>query len=189
MKTLRHVMAVPAFFCALGVFSSCEDKCEDTMFQIKELSISPRTRTEGSTILNPWRTNDELPYTRLMLVLQMTKPVLVFFTLNSECPAVWKNENPAVDLKLVSDGDYNENYPAGSDLSEIVYFSADQTNFISKNQFLGNYVNQSDLTTAYLIFKEAPDQNVVHKLSMKVETGDGKSIESSTISILLKTAD
>lgn len=189
MKTLRHVMAVPAFFCALGVFSSCEDKCEDTMFQIKELSISPRTRTEGSTILNPWRTNDELPYNRLMLVLQMPKPVLVFFTLNSECPAVWKNENPAVDLKLVSDRDYNENYPAGTDLSEILSFSVDQTNFISKTQFLGNYVNQSDVTTAYLILKEAPDQSIVHKLTMKAETADGKSIDSSTISVLLKSLD
>lgn len=189
MKTLRQVLAVIAICSTLGVFSSCEDKCKDTMFQIKELSISPRTRTEGSTTLSPWRTNDELPYNRLMLVLQMPKPVLVFFTLTSECPVVWKNENPAVDLKLVSDKDYNENYPAGSDLSEMVSFSTDQTNFISKNQFLGNYVNQSDLTTAYLIFKEAPHQNIVHKLSMKVQTADGKSIESSTISILLKTAD
>jgi hypothetical protein len=188
MKTLRQVMAVLAIFCTLGVFSSCEDKCENTMFQIKELSISPRTRTEGATSLTPWRTNDELPYNRLILVLQMPKPVLVFFTLSSECPVVWKNENPVADLRLVSDRDYNENYPAGSDLLEVVSFSADQTNFISKTQFLGNYVNQSDLTTAYLILKESPAQSIVHKLSLKAQTADGKSIESSIISILLKPA-
>jgi len=189
MKNLRQVMVVSAIFCALGVFSSCENKCEDTMFQIKELSISPRTRTEGSTSLTPWRTNDQLPYDRLMLVLQMPKPVLVFFTLNSECPAVWKSENPVVDLKLVSDKDFNENYPAGSDLSDIVSFSADQTKFISKNQFLGSYINQSDITTAFLILTEAPDESIVHKLIIKAQTADGKSIDSPTISILLKPRD
>lgn len=189
MKTLRQVMVVPAIFCVLGLISSCDNKCEDTMFQIKELSISPRTMTEGSTSLTPWRTNDQLPYNRLMLILQMPKPVLVFFTLNSECPAVWKNENRITELKLVSDQDYNEAYPAGSDLSEIVSFSIDQTNFIPKNQFLGNYVNQSDLTTAYLILEEAPVESLTHKLKLIAETADGKSIESSLISILLKPTD
>ena len=158
---------VSAIFCIVGLICSCDNKCEDTMFQIKELSISPRTMTEGSSALTPWRTNDELPYNRLMLVLQMPKPVLVFFTLNSECPAVWKHENRITELKLVSDQDFNENYPAGSDLSEIVSFSIDQTNFIPKSQFLGNYVNQSDITTAYLILKEAPAESFIHKLKLK----------------------
>ncbi|WP_194976969.1 hypothetical protein [Aquiflexum lacus] len=186
MKTLQQVMVFSAIFCALGIFSSCEDKCEDTMFQIKELSMSPRTKSESSTSLTPWRISDELPYNRLMFIMQMPKPVSVFFTLNADCPAVWKNENRITDLKLVSDRDYNEEYPAGSDLLEIASFSVDQINSISKSQFLGNYVNQSEITTAYLTFNEAPLENAVHKLRLDAQTSDEKSIESAWINILLK---
>lgn len=186
MKTLQQVMVVSAIFCSLIAFSSCENKCKETMFQIKELSISPRTRTEGSTSLTLWRTNDALPYNRLTFIMQMPKPVLVFFTLNSECPAVWKNENRVTGLKLVSDQDYSEEYPAGSDLLEIVTFSIDQNNEISKNQFLGSYVNQSDITTAYFNFTNAPAESLVHKLTLEALTADGKSIEANAGSILLK---
>jgi hypothetical protein len=186
MKTLQQVMVVSAIVCTLALFSSCDDKCEDTMYQIKELSMSPRTKSEGSTSLAPWRINDELPYNRLIFIIQLPKPVSVFFTLNSECPAVWKNENRVTDLKLVSDQDYSEEYPAGSDLLEIASFSLDQSNFISKSQFLGNYVNQSEITTAYLTFNEAPFETAVHKLRLEAQTADDKSIESAWISIILK---
>ncbi|WP_373522103.1 hypothetical protein [Aquiflexum sp.] len=186
MKTLHQVMVFSAIFCFLGLFSSCEDKCEDTMFQIKELSISPRTRTEGSTLLTSWRTNDALPYNRLTFLMQMPKPVLVFFTLNSECPAVWKNENRVTDLKLVSDQDYNEEYPAGSDLLKIVSFSVDQNSFVTKNQFISNYVNQSDIATAYFNFTVAPTESHVHQLRLEAQTADDKSIEANALTILLK---
>lgn len=119
----------------------------------------------------------------------MPKPVLVFFTLNSECPVVWKNENRVIDLKLVSDMDYSQEYPAGSDLLDIASFTVDQNSYIPKSQFLGNYVNQSEVTTAYLIFKEAPSESLVHKLTLEAQTADGKSIESATVSILLKPVE
>lgn len=186
MKKLQQYLVVSLLLSSFSIYSSCEDKCEETKFEIKEISIKSRTRLEGETAITPWITANQLPYNRLMLELTLPKPVLVFFTLNATCPAVWINNNQVRSIKLLSNQNYNEEFPAGSDLLEMASFTTDNKIFFSKEQFLRDYVNKSEITTAFFYLKEAPVDNLSHTLKFVAELADGKLIESSGINVLLK---
>lgn len=189
MKNLQQCLVVSFMLFSALIQISCEDKCEETKYEIKEISLKPKTRTEGETLLSPWVSANQLPYNRLMLEVSFPKPVLVFFTLNATCPAVWVNSNQVSEIKLISNQDYNENFPAGSDLLEIASFSVDNKAYIGRNQFLRDYINKSELTTAYFYLQESPVDNLNHTLKFVAELKDGKSIESPGINVLVKSEE
>ncbi|SMD42028.1 protein of unknown function [Aquiflexum balticum DSM 16537] len=189
MKNLQQYLVVSIILFSSLIQSSCEDKCEETKYEIKEISLKPKTRSAGETLLSPWISANQLPYNRLMFELSFPKPVLVFFTLNATCPVVWTNNNRVSDIKLLSNQDYNENFPAGSDLLEIASFTVDNKFFFEKDLFLKDYINKSELTTAYFYLNESPVDNLNHTLRFVAELADGNSIETSGINVLLKSEE
>jgi len=189
MKNLQQSLVVSFIIFSCLIQSSCEEKCEETKYEIKEISLKPKTRSESETSLSPWISANQLPYDRLMLELSFPKPVLVFFTLNATCPAVWTNNNQVRDIKLLSNQEYNENFPAGSDLLEIATFTVNNVGFFEKDVFLKDFINKSELTTAYFYLNESPMDNVNHTFKFFAELADGKSIESSGINVLLKSEE
>lgn len=189
MKNLQQYLVVSLILFSFLIQSSCEEKCEETKYEIKEISFKPKTRSEGETSLSPWISANQLPYNRLMLELSFPKPVLVFFTQNATCPAVWTNNNQVRDIKLLSNQDYNENFPAGSDLLEIATFTVNNVGFFEGSLFLRDFINKSELTTAYFYLNESPVDNLNHTLKFVAELADGKSIESPGINVLLKSEE
>jgi hypothetical protein len=189
MKNLQQYLVVSIMLFSSLIQSSCENKCEETKYEIKEISLKPKTRTEGETLLSPWISANQLAYNRLMFELSLPKAVLVFFTLNATCPVVWTNNNRVSEIKLLSNQDYNENFPAGSDLLEIASFTVDNRVFLEKELFLKEYINKSDLTTAYFYLKESPADNLNHTLRFVAELTDGKTIESPGINVLVKSEE
>lgn len=161
--------------------TSCETPCKDTLFELTELSMVPRTIDgSGNSI---WYNDDALPIDRLTINIKMTKPVQVLFNPSPECPVVFKNSNPVTMFQLVSNEDFNDNFPAGTDLFELTTFS-DLTQTYTKEEFVDNFVNESNFGTFYFTFTESPQIAEMHSLKIIARFQDGSTIQSSIIPVL-----
>jgi hypothetical protein len=166
----------------LGIGSGCESDCKETLFELTELSMVPRTISgSGNSI---WYNDDALPFDRLTVNIKMVKPVQVLFNPSPECPLVYKNSNPVTTFQLVSNEDFNDAYPSGSDLFELVSFS-DLTKTYTKEEFVDNFVNESNFGTFYFTFNESPEIAEMHSLKIIARFQDGTTKQSSIIPVLL----
>lgn len=164
------------------LFSACESKCKDTLFELTEVSMVPRTISgSGNSI---WYNDDALPIDRLTINIRMVKPVQVLFNPSPECPVVYKNSNPVTEFLLVSNEDFNEDFSAGTDLFELGEFT-DLTQTYTKKEFVDNFVNFSNFGTFYFKFTERPDVAEMHSLKIRARFQDGSTIQSSIIPVLL----
>lgn len=166
----------------LLLVSSCKTTCKDTLYELKELSMVPRTsQGSGNSI---WYNDDALPIDRLIVNIKMVKPVQVLFNPSPDCPVVYKNTNPVTSFELISNEDFNDNYPAGSDLFELTAFT-DLTQSYTKEEFVDNFVNESNFGTFYFTFTESPEIAEMHSLKIRARFQDGSTIQSSIIPVLL----
>jgi hypothetical protein len=164
------------------LFFSCESKCKDTLFELKELSMVPRTVSgSGNSI---WYNDDALPIDRLIVNIKMQKPVQVLFNPSPDCPTVYQNSNPVTVFELVSNVDFNEDHPAGTDLFELASFT-DLTRAYTKKEFVDNFVNQSNLGSFYFTFTEKPELSEMHSLKIIARFQDGSTLQSSVIPVIL----
>lgn len=167
---------------SLLLITSCETTCKDTLFELEELSMVPRTIDGAGNSI--WYNDDALPIDRLIVNIRMVKPVQVLFNPSPECPLVYKNRNPVTSFQLVSNEDFNDAYPAGSDLFEVVSFS-DLTKTYTKEEFVDNFVNESNFGTFYFTFTESPEVSEMHSLKIIARFQDGSTKQSSIIPVLL----
>jgi hypothetical protein len=164
------------------LFTACESKCKDTLFELTEVSMVPRTISgSGNSI---WYNDDALPIERLTINIKMVKPIQVLFNPSPECPVVYQNSNPVTEFKLVSNEPFNDDYPAGSDLFELGEFT-DLIKTFTKKEFVDNFVNLSNFGTFYFKFTESPDGSEMHSLKIMARFQDGSTIQSSIIPVLL----
>ncbi|MCH6235381.1 hypothetical protein [Cognataquiflexum rubidum] len=167
---------------SLLLVSSCETTCKDTLYELTEVSMVPRTSAgSGNSI---WYNDDALPIDRLIVNIKMVKPVQVLFNPSPDCPVVYKNNNPVISFELISNEDFNVDYPAGKDLFEIATFS-NLTQSFAKKEFVDNYVNESNFGTFYFTFTESPEIAEMHSLKIRARFQDGSTIQSSIIPVLL----
>jgi hypothetical protein len=164
------------------LFTACESKCKDTLFELTEVSMVPRTISGTGNSL--WYNDDALPIERLTVNIKMVKPVQVLFNPSPECPVVHKNSNPVTEFKLVSNEDFIDDFPAGTDLFDLVEFT-DLKQTYTKREFVDNFVNLSNLGSFYFKFTERPDAAEMHSLKIIARFQDGSTIQSSIIPVLL----
>lgn len=164
------------------LFTACESACKNTLFEFTEVSMVPRTITASGNSI--WYNDDALPIDRLTINIRMVKPVQVLFNPSPDCPVVYKNSNPVTEFKLVSNEDFNVDFPAGKDLFELTTFT-DLTKSYTKEEFVDNFVNESNFGTFYFAFTESPDLSEMHSLKIISRFQDGSTIQSSIIPVLL----
>jgi len=166
----------------LFLATACKSNCKDTLFELTEVSMVPRTsQGSGNSI---WFNDDALPIDRLIVNIKMVKPVQVLFNPSPDCPVVYKNNNPVTSFQLVSNEGFNDNYPAGKDLFELTTFS-DLTQSYTKDEFVDNFLNQSNFGTFYFSFTERPEFSEMHSLKIIARFQDGSTLQSSIIPVLL----
>jgi hypothetical protein len=176
-------------FFSLVIFTlffhtACEENCKETLFELNEIEALPRTLDAASTGNALWLNSAGLSIDRLIVKLEFTKPVQVFFTANPDCPVVYENNNPVSELSLLSNQDFDAEHPAGTDLSEIIAFT-DLKAYMSKEVFIEEILNQTNISSHYFTFSRRPTEAKLHSLVMELRLADGKEIKTPPILVNL----
>lgn len=164
--------------------TACEENCKETLFELNEIEAFPRTldaERKGNVL---WLNSAGLSIDQLLVKLEFTKPVQVYFTPNPDCPIVYKNNNPVTELSLISSEDFDDEYPAGTDLSKIISFT-DLKVSLTKDVFLKEVLNSSNTNIYYFTFSKHPAEPKMHSLVLQLRLADGKLIKAPAISVYL----
>jgi hypothetical protein len=169
------------------LFSSCTiSKCSDTLYDVTAVNLVPRTWSLGSNGNEPWDNSAGLTVNRLLVRIDMTKFFKSVPDPGSDCLPKFKIDNKATSIKLFSNQSFNSAIPGGQDLFSICAFTFDPGNFISREDFLASYFNESNFSSFYFVFNQNPQLEATHTLRMVVDFEDGSKLESSPIEVLLK---
>lgn len=171
---------------AIIFFSSCQKNCENSLFDMNGIGLTPRTVNPGTSEDNPWDNQAGLPSTRLGLRLNMQKTMLNNPNPDSGCYPKYIINNKAKSMKMFSNQPFNSGYQPGSDLLEISVFSSDIANFITREDFLASYFNESNFSSFFILFNMRPEIEATHLLQIVVEYEDGTSMQTEFVEVLLK---
>jgi hypothetical protein len=175
--------------CFLPFLISCGEKtCEDVFYEVQGLELIPRKADQPTLGHAAWRNEDQLAFSSLRLKLQMFKPILSGGgdAMTKECRPNFINTNPGLEVTLISNKDYNAQYPAGSNLIPLIGFTLFDTKRISENQFLESQFNKTSWNYYYLEFKNAPAKKDLHTLVLKVSLSNGTELRSPATDVLLR---
>jgi hypothetical protein len=164
--------------------TACEENCKETLFELKEIQAMPRTLDASRSGNALWLNSAGLSVDRLLVKLELTKPVQVFFTPNPACPIVYENSNPVSELTLLSSEDFDQEHPAGTDLSDIIAFT-DLKAYMSKDAFVEEILNGSNIGSYYFTFSKRPMETKMHSLVLEARLSDGKVIKTPAILVNL----
>lgn len=174
-------------------FTSCTEDCRDGQFDIQSVAIEARRWFPGEGIdeTEPWDNEDELPIVVLKVEMTMEKVFSVLPDFEGNCFPKYLNGNKVVDVKIFSNQSFNNLGPQ-QDLSGITLFSPIASTqlgqFLSKEEWLDIYVNESNFSRSYFVFNENPELEAFHKIKMRFEFEDGSALETNEIEVLLKRA-
>lgn len=168
------------------LFSSCQKECEDTIFEMNSIGLTPRTVNSGTGENTAWSNEDSLPSVRLGLRLDMQKTLLNNPSLESGCFPKYKINNKAKSIKMFSNQPFNSGYQPGSDLLSISVFTSDIENFITREDFLESFFNGSNFSSYFILFNLRPEIEATHLLRIVVDYEDGTSMETDFIEVFLK---
>lgn len=172
---------------AVGFMSltSCSKNCENTLYEINSIGLTPRTINLSTGQDLPWSNEAGLTSTNLALRLDMPKTVLNPRSLDSDCIPKYRNKNKAKSIKMFSNQAFNIISP-GEDLLEVCVFTGDGLNFIEKEDFLQSYLNESNFPSFFILFNFRATVEATHLLRVVVEFEDGTTKESEFVEVLLK---
>lgn len=168
------------------LFSSCQKECEDTIFEMNSIALTPRTVNSGTGENTAWSNEDSLSSIRLGLRLDMQKTILNNPSLESGCFPKYNINNKAKSIKMFSNQPFNSGFQPGSDLLSICVFTSDIENFITREDFLDSFFNGSNFSSYFILFNLRPEFEATHLLRIVVEYEDGTSMESDFVGVLLK---
>lgn len=101
--------------------------------------------------------------------------------------------DPAVNLEagiekieLVADRDFNSNFPAGSDLSEIILISSAWSQFDPLESLMDTSRNVYNFTSFVARFNQESEQNEAMTFTCKVTLKDGREFSSTIENIILR---
>lgn len=166
------------------ILVACEENCKETLFQIKQTSLSPRTLDDSGKANSLWLNSAGMPIDRLVVKIDLEKPVQVFFTANPKCPTIFQNNNPVTSLEFISSEEFDADYPAGADLSALISYT-DLTQTLGKEAFVREVLNKSNTAAFFFKFDRSPDQMRTHTITMNLKFRDGTSLVSSPILVSL----
>ncbi|MFD2200441.1 hypothetical protein [Shivajiella indica] len=168
-------------------FISCSSpNCSDTLYDVTSVELTPRTWDLSSNGNSPWDNSAGLPVTRLLVRIDMDKSYKSIPDLDSDCFPKFRIENKAKSIKIFSNQSFSSTLPAGQDLSSICAFTFNPGNFISTEDFLNSYFNESNFTTFYFVFNQNPQLEATHLIRMVVDFEDGSQLETLPIEVLIK---
>ncbi|WP_194976968.1 hypothetical protein [Aquiflexum lacus] len=179
---LKFILPVTLGFMLL---ISCSKDCENTLYEINSIGLTPRTINLSTGQDGPWNNEAGFTSTNLALRLDMPKTVLNPGSLDSDCIPKYRNNNKATSIEMFSNQAFNA-IPAGEDLLEVCVFTGDGLNFINKADFLQSYLNESNFPSYFILFNFKPTVEATHSLRVVVEFEDGTSKESEFVEVLLK---
>ncbi len=139
--------------------------------------------------MEPYRDPElAIEYEDLILKADMFKSIVNMPTNKEVCYNEWINENPVVNIKMISNQDYTSGYPAGSDLSGLLSFEPAPNFTISfdKEEILDEVVNTSEYNLVFCSFNTPPALLKLHSFIMIWELEDGTFLQSPPIKILLQ---
>jgi hypothetical protein len=165
--------------------TACTKNCENTLFEINSIGLTPRTIDLTTGQDAPWSNEAELTSTNLALRLDMPKTTLNPGSLDSDCIPKFRNNNPAKSIKMFSNQAFNT-IPAGEDLLDVCVFTGDGLNFIDRTDFLQSYLNESNFPNFFILFNFKPAVEATHSLKIVVDFEDGTSKESEFVDVFLK---
>ncbi|PSL00504.1 hypothetical protein [Cecembia rubra] len=177
----------------LLISGSCSKDCRDGFFTINEIKIEPRRWFPETNIgeTEPWDNSKELPIIVLTMEMQLTKFFRTLPEFGNGCFGKYLIENPVKDIRVFSNLSFN-GVSSGSDLSSILLFSPRANTrvgeFISKEELLRFYVNESNFTKVYFYFNQNPELQGVHRIRMEFVFEDGTIMESNPVDVLLVPA-
>lgn len=184
-NTANYFKITLLFTIALIAVSSCNKNCEDTLFEIKSIGLTPRTFDLTIGQDSPWSNEAGLQSTRLALRLDMPKTTLNPGSLDGDCIPKFRNNNPVKTIKMTSNQAFAFVSP-GEDLLEACVFSGDGFNFIDKPDFVKSFMNESNFSSYFIFFNFRPNVEATHSLQVVVTFEDGTSMESDFVEVLLK---
>lgn len=196
MKYLSKIGFLLILLFNTSLFTSCSRDCSDSVFELSEISLTPRSFAPGNTVTESWDNDAALPVNRLIVRINMEKEFLSRPDLDSDCFPKYKidNRNRVSQIRLLSNQGFNQAYPAGSDLFGLCLFAPQPGNYISREDFIEGYVNESNFKEFFFVFNQSPDVQAFHNLTMQVIFEDGsivsgKSISSTPIAVLLSPVE
>ena len=192
MKYISKFGLLLVLIIGSNFFSSCSRDCSDSVYELSEISLTPRSFIPGNTVTEAWDNDTELPVNRLIIRINMEKLVLSRPDNDSDCFPKYKIDNSkrVTQIRLLSNQGFNQAYPAGSDLFGLCLFAPQPGNYISREDFIQGYVNESNFKEFFFVFNQSPDVQALHNLTMQVIFEDGsivsgRSISSAPIAVLL----
>ena len=182
----RFLFSTAILFCAVLISSCTNNNCSDTLYDVTAIGLEPRTWDLATNGNSPWDNSAGLSVNRLLMKIDMTKSYKNIPDLDSECLPKFRIENKAKSIKIFSNQGFNGALSAGQDLSSICLFTFSPGTFISVQDFIESYFNESNFTSFYFVFNQNPDLEATHNLRMVVEFEDGSKIESLPTEVLIK---
>jgi hypothetical protein len=182
----RFLFGILVLFSASLISSCSNNECSDNLFDVTAVELIPRTWSLGSNGNEPWDNSAGLPVNRLLVRIDMNKTYSTIPDLDSDCLPKFKIKNRAKSIKLFSNQNFSDVIAAGQDLFPICAFTFDPGNFISREDFLTSYFNESNFTSFYFVFNQNPQLEATHILRMVVDFEDGSIIESAPIEVRIK---
>lgn len=165
--------------------ASCSKNCEDTLYEINSIGLTPRTINLSTGQDIPWSNEAGLTSTNLALRLDMPKTTLNPGSLDSDCIPKYRSNNKAKSIKMFSNQTFNE-IPPGQDLLDVCVFTADGFNFIDRADFLQSFLNESNFPSYFILFNFKPSIEATHLLIVRIEFEDGTMKETEFVEVLLK---
>ena len=165
--------------------NSCSEKCEDTLFEINSIGLTPRTIDLSTGQDTPWSNEAALQSTKLALRLDMPKSTLNPGSLDGNCIPKFRNKNKVKTIKMVSNQAFAFVSP-GEDLLEACVFTGDGFNFIDKPDFVKSFMNESNFPSYFILFNFRPNVEATHSLRLIATFEDGTTKESDFVEVLIK---
>lgn len=184
-NSTNYFKVIMLFIAGFVCLTSCTKNCEDTLFEINSIGLTPRTIDLTTGQDTPWSNEAGLPSTRLALRLDMPKTTLNPGSLDSDCIPKYRNNNKAKSIKMFSNRSFNE-IDGGQDLLDACVFTADGFNFIDRADFLQSFLNESNFPSYFILFNFKPSIEATHLLQVRIEFEDGTTKETELVEVLLK---
>ncbi|WP_373494085.1 hypothetical protein [Aquiflexum sp.] len=181
----NYLKVIILFATGLMGLSACSKNCENILFEINSIGLTPRNFDFSTGQDSPWSNESELSSTSLALRFEMPKTILNPGNLDSDCPPRYRNNNKAKSIKMFSNQPFND-IPAGEDLLNVCVFTIDGFNVIEKADFLRSIINESNFTRYFILFNFMTEVEATHFLQVVVEFEDGTTKETEFVEVLLK---
>jgi hypothetical protein len=198
MKTKKYSSSFFVIVLILQIvplfLSSCLDYCSGQAinYRIKGLTgeALEYISSTPSWQSKPWSNSNNLNTEKLILAFVTDTELLGAQFSNFGLPVTYACD-PAINVEaeirefeLYSNKDFNSNFPAGSNLTDIVQFAV-PGGFAPFDIFVDNQRNVLKIESTYVRFSEASQQTEAQNFTCKITLTDGRTFDATIENIIL----